>query len=180
DLFQAGAFIRHTVGPAYITGALAYGWQDVTTNRTLMIAGLDQLRAEFNANAWSGRVEGSYRFVTPVFGGFGVTPYAAGQSTTFDLPGYAEQAVGGSNRFALTYNSKNVTDTRSELGVRTDKSFAAQNGIFTLRSRLAWAHDFNPDRNIGATFQTLPGASFVVNGAVHAADSALTTASAEW
>ena len=27
DLFQAGAFIRHTVGPAYISAALAYGWQ---------------------------------------------------------------------------------------------------------------------------------------------------------
>jgi uncharacterized protein with beta-barrel porin domain len=43
----------------------------------------------------------------------------------------------------------------------------------------AWAHDFNPDRSIGATFQALPGASFVVNGAAQASDSALTTASAE-
>jgi uncharacterized protein with beta-barrel porin domain len=180
DLFQAGGFVRHTVGPAYITAALAYGWQDITTDRTLMIAGVDKLRAEFNANAWSGRVEGGYRFVAPVLGGVGVTPYAAGQFTTFDLPSYVEQAVVGSNQFALAYNAKDVTDTRSELGIRTDKSFAAQNGIFTLRGRLAWAHDFNPDRNIGATFQTLPGASFVVNGAVHAANSALTTASAEW
>ena len=49
----------------------------------------------------------------------------------------------------------------------------------TLRGRLAWAHDFDPDRNIAATFQTLPGASFVVNGAAQAHDSALTTASAE-
>jgi len=51
--------------------------------------------------------------------------------------------------------------------------------IFTLRGRLAWAHDFNTDRNIAATFQTLPGASFVVNGAAQAHDAALTTASAE-
>src|SRR6202011_1158928 len=57
DLFQAGAFIRHTVGPAYLSAALAYGWQDITTNRTLTIAGVDQLRANFNANAFSGRVE---------------------------------------------------------------------------------------------------------------------------
>src|SRR6202030_3002312 len=79
DLFQAGAFIRHTVGPAYISGALAYGWQDITTNRTASIAGIDQLRAEFNANAFSGRVEGGYRFVSPWIGGIGITPYAAGQ-----------------------------------------------------------------------------------------------------
>ena len=43
----------------------------------------------------------------------------------------------------------------------------------------AWAHDFNPERSITPTFQTLPGASFVVNGAAHAPDSALVTASAE-
>jgi uncharacterized protein with beta-barrel porin domain len=53
------------------------------------------------------------------------------------------------------------------------------NGILTLRGRFAWAHDYDPDRVIGSTFQTLPGASFVVNGAMQAHDSALTTASAE-
>jgi uncharacterized protein with beta-barrel porin domain len=65
------------------------------------------------------------------------------------------------------------------LGLRTDQSFAVENGILTLRGRFAWAHDFNPDRNVLATFQTLPGASFVVNGAAIASNSALTTASAE-
>jgi uncharacterized protein with beta-barrel porin domain len=55
-----------------------------------------------------------------------------------------------------------------------------QDGILTLRSRAAWAHDYNADRNIGATFQTLPGATFVVNGAQQPHDLALTTASAEW
>jgi autotransporter-associated beta strand protein len=176
DLFQAGAFVRHTVGPAYISAALAYGWQDITTDRTVTIAGVDQLRAKFNANALSGRVEGGYRFVTPWMG---ITPYAAGQFTTFDLPAYAEQAVLGANTFALAYGSKSVTASRSELGLRTDNSWAMQNAILTLRGRFAWAHDFNTDRNIGATFQTLPGASFVVNGAAQAHDAALTTASAE-
>src|ERR1700732_4590990 len=50
DLFQAGAFVRHDVGAAYISGALAYGWQDVTTDRTVTVAGADRLHAEFNAN----------------------------------------------------------------------------------------------------------------------------------
>jgi uncharacterized protein with beta-barrel porin domain len=176
DLFQAGAFIRHTFGPAYLSAALAYGWQDVTTDRTVTIAGVDQLRARFNANAFSGRAEAGYRFVTPWMG---VTPYAAAQFTTFDLPDYAERAITGANTFALAYGAKDVTASRSELGVRTDKSWAMQDAIFTLRGRFAWAHDYNADRNIGATFQTLPGASFVVNGAAQAHDAALTTASAE-
>jgi uncharacterized protein with beta-barrel porin domain len=52
-------------------------------------------------------------------------------------------------------------------------------GVLTLRGRLAWAHDYDPNRSIGATFQSLPGASFVVNGAAQARDSALVTGSAE-
>jgi uncharacterized protein with beta-barrel porin domain len=178
DLFQAGAFVRHTVGPAYVSAALAYGWQDITTNRTVTLAGLDQLRAEFNANAFSGRLEGGYRFVSPWMG-MGITPYAATQFTTFDLPAYAEQALVGTNNFALAYGAKSVTDPRTELGLRTDKSFAMTDGVLTLRGRVAWAHDYDPSRSIGATFQTLPGASFVVNGAAQASDSALVTASIE-
>ncbi|MEY9700225.1 uncharacterized protein with beta-barrel porin domain [Bradyrhizobium diazoefficiens] len=176
DLFQAGAFLRHGVGAAYVSAALAYGWQDITTTRTVTIAGSDQLRARFNANAYSGRVEAGYRFVTPWIG---LTPYAAGQSTIFDLPAYAEQVLAGSNAFALSYGSRSVTDTRSELGLRADRSFALSDAVLVLRGRAAWAHDFDPDRAIAATFQALPGASFVVNGAAQARDSALVAASAE-
>jgi uncharacterized protein with beta-barrel porin domain len=176
DLFQAGAYVRHTQGAAYVSAALAYGWQDITTNRTVTVAGVDQLRAEFNANAYSGRLEGGYRFATPWMG---VTPYGAAQFTTFDLPSYAESVLSGSSAFALAYGAKDVTDARSELGIRTDRSFLVQDGLLTLRGRLAWAHDYDPNRSIGATFQALPGASFVVNGAAQASDSALTTASIE-
>jgi outer membrane autotransporter protein len=104
------------------------------------VAGFDQLQAKFNANAYSGRVEGGYRYVTPWAG---ITPYAAAQFTTFDLPAYAEQATIGTNNFALAYGAKSVTAPRTELGVRTDRSWALTSSIFTLRGRLAWAHDFD-------------------------------------
>jgi autotransporter-associated beta strand protein len=176
DLFQAGAFVRHTVGSAYITAAAAYGWQDITTDR---VVGGDRLRAQFNANSYSGRIEGGNRYLMSWLGDVGLTPYAAAQVTALDLPSYAETAGGGANTFALAYAGKTVTSTRSELGFRTDKSFAVTDAILTLRGRVAWAHDFNSDRFASATFQTLPGASFVVNGAAQARDAALTTASAE-
>ena len=176
DLFQAGAFIRHNIGNAYVTAAAAYGWQDVTTERTVTVSGFERLRAQFNANAYSGRIEGGYRYLTPWMG---ITPYAAGQFTTYSLPAYAEQVLAGAGTFALTNAAKDVTAARSELGVRTDKSFAMSNGLLTLRGRAAWAHDFNTDRNVTALFQTLPGAAFVVNGAAQAHESALVTAAAE-
>jgi uncharacterized protein with beta-barrel porin domain len=49
----------------------------------------------------------------------------------------------------------------------------------TLRGRAAWAHNFSTDRSIAATFQTLAGTSFVVNGAAPERDAALATVSAE-
>lgn len=176
DLFQAGIYGRHNFGPAYIAAALAYGWHDVTTNRTVALAGTDQLQGRFKADTFSARFEGGYRFTTPLIG---ITPYAAAQVTNFNLPNYSEVSLNGGGLFALNYASQSLTDTRSELGLRTDKSYAMQNGVLTLRGRAAWAHDYNPSRAVTALFQTLPGTSFVVNGARVDADSALVSASAE-
>jgi Autotransporter beta-domain len=92
-----------------------------------------------HASVASGRVEGGYRFVAPWIGGVGLTPYAAGQFTTFELPAYAESVVSGAGLFALAYAAKSVTDTRSELGLRTDTSFAMPDGVLTLRGRAARA-----------------------------------------
>jgi uncharacterized protein with beta-barrel porin domain len=176
DLFQAGAFARHNFGPAFVSAALAYGWHDVMTNRTVALAGVDLLQGRFRADALSGRFEAGYRFVTP-FAGF--TPYAAAQVISFRLPAYAEQTLAGTGVFALNYAAQTTTDTRSELGLRSDKSFAVRDAVLTLRGRAAWAHDYNPDRAVTALFQALPGASFVVNGARPDANSALVSAGAE-
>jgi autotransporter-associated beta strand protein len=177
DLFQVGTYLRHTQGAAYLAAALAYGWQDVTTNRTVTAAGFDSLRGSFNANALSGRLEGGYK-VSGVM--MDVTPYAAAQFVSYRLPSYVEQVVSGANTFALAYNGKDFTASRTELGFRTEKSFVQESdSVLTLRGRLAWAHDFNTDRNVQAAFVTLPGSAFTVNGAQASADAALTSLSAE-
>jgi autotransporter-associated beta strand protein len=180
DLFQVGVHGRRHFGAAYVAGALAYGWQDVTTDRTVTVAGTDRLRANFNAHTFAARGETGYRF-GHVFMGvpFGITPYAALQVTTFSLPGYSETAVSGSNQFALAFASQSETNVRTELGVRADKSFAMRDGVMTLRGRAAWAHDSNTDRAVSPTFQSLPGSSFTVNGAKPAADGALLSAGTE-
>ncbi|WP_211912076.1 autotransporter outer membrane beta-barrel domain-containing protein [Tardiphaga alba] len=178
DLFQAGAFLRHDMAAAYITTAVAYGWQDVSTDRVLTLPASERLRASFDANAYSARIEGGHRWLLPALGRIGVTPYAAAQVTVFDLPAYAETAVGATG-LALTYAAKRAAATRTELGLRGDTSYALNDAILTLRGRAAWAHDINTDRNISAAFQSLPGSSFVVNGARPASNTALTSAAAE-
>lgn len=179
DVFQAGLYARHNFGPAYLSAALAYGWQDVTTDRTVTVSGTDRLTANFKASTFAGRLETGWRFAPIPASSFGVTPYAAVQATTFHLPGYGETALVGSNQFALSYAAQETTNVRTELGARTDQRFLVENGVLTLRGRLAWAHDSNTNRFVNAAFQTLPGAAFTVSGARPAADSALVGGRAE-
>ena len=61
--------------------------------------------------------------------------------------------------FALAYNSRTGTDTRSELGTRFDVRWRSIVTPCSLRARLAWAHDWVSDLALAAVFQTLPGAS---------------------
>lgn len=60
-----------------------------------------------------------------------------------------------------------------------DQGSVDEHGHRAGRGGGADPHRHNPDRSISATFQTLPGASFVVNGAAPASNSALATAAAE-
>jgi hypothetical protein len=50
DSFQAGAYVRHSFGQAYVAAALAYGIHDLQTDRTVTIAGLDELHAQFTSH----------------------------------------------------------------------------------------------------------------------------------
>ncbi|MEX0869454.1 MAG: phosphoglucosamine mutase, partial [Nitriliruptoraceae bacterium] len=78
------------------------------------------------------------------------------------------------------FNGRDATDTRSELGARFDRVLARYtNAVLALRGRLAWAHDWVSDPTLGSVFQALAGASFIVNGATPAENSALTSAGAD-
>lgn len=179
DLFQMGLYGRHNLGAAYVAASLAYGWQDVTTDRTVTVSGVDKLTANYKASTFAARGETGWRFAPLPASGVGVTPYAALQVTSFRLPGYSETATSGSNTFALFYNAQTTTNVRTELGSHLDRPFLVRDGLFTVRGRVAWAHDSNTDRPVTATFQTLPGSTFTTNGAKPTADAALIGAGAK-
>jgi autotransporter-associated beta strand protein len=175
DAFQAGVYGTTRWGAAYVAAALAFTNHWMSTDR-FAFAG-DHLSASFNAQSFGGRVESGYRFAT-IYGG--LTPYAAIQAQNFRTPSYTETDLTNGG-FALGFNSRNATDTRSELGGRFDHLLLLNpEAALTLRTRVAWAHDWISDPSLAALFQTLPGASFVVNGATPAKNSALTSAGAEY
>jgi autotransporter-associated beta strand protein len=176
DMFQVSVYARQNWGAAYLMGAFGYGWQDFTLKRTVMVAGSDNLQADFNANSLAGRAEAGWRFGSPFVG---MTPYAAVQIASLDLPAYSERATSGANTFALSYNGRTDTQTRSELGARFDYAMPMRDSILTLRGRAAWAHDHGNDRIANAGFLALPGTAFTVNGATPDANALLVSAGAE-
>jgi autotransporter-associated beta strand protein len=173
DAFQAGVYGATRSGPAYLAAAFAFANHWMSTDR---FAVGDRLTANFNAQSYGGRLESGYRFGTPLVG---ITPYAAIQAQSFHTPGYTE-TDGIANGFALAFGSRDATDTRSELGARFDRVLAVySNAVLALRGRAAWAHDWVSDPTLTPVFQALPGASFIVNGATLAKNSALTSAGTE-
>jgi outer membrane autotransporter protein len=176
DVGQIGAYASTRWDNMYLSGAVAFAWHKAETDRTVTVAGTDRLEADFDATSIGGRLEGGYRF-----GGaqYGLTPYAAVQVQSLHTPAYSERATTGNNQFALTFGSQTTTDTRSELGFWADTRFLFAGNTMVLRGRAAWVHDYNPGSRINPAFQTLPGASFTINGAAAPRDAALTSAVAE-
>ena len=175
DAFQAGVYGATRSGPAYLAAALRLH-QSLDVDRPFRVRRRSSHRRASTRRAIGARVESGYRFAT-LFGG--ITPYAAIQAQSFRTPSYSETDANGGG-FALAYNARTATDTRSELGARFDRVLAFNpNAVLTLRARLAWAHDWVSDPTLAAVFQTLPGASFIVNGATPAKNSALASAGTE-
>lgn len=177
DAFNAALYGRHAIGAGYVAAALGYSWQDASTDRTVSAGGTtEQLHASFRPQALTMRLEGGRRFSIAAFG---ATPYAAVQTTTMFMPSYGETATAGAGAFALSYASRTVTATRGEFGARFDKAVQLGGRPLTLKAKVAWAHDWNNDSAATATFQQLPGATFTVNGARPASDSALLSLGAD-
>ena len=183
DMFQAAVYSTTRINAAYISGALAYGWHHVNTDRYLTVAGTDHLTADFDANSFGGRIEGGYRFAMPSFfyaTAFGITPYAAVQAQVFHTPSYSESAASASSTFALAYDTQSTTTKRIELGSWFDTSYVLDNdSTLSLFGRAAWAHDWYSDPSVTATFLSLSGASFTEFGAAPVHDSLLTSAGAQ-
>lgn len=181
DAFMAGIYGKYTAGAGYISGAATYSNYWMSTARMVTVAGLDQLKADFNAESWGGRLEGGYRLPTDYFT-VAWTPYAAIQGQTFHTPSYGETAVTGSNQFALNIAGRDATAFRGELGLRTDKIMAIDNGgQVNWFSKIAYAHDEISNPAAVASFIALgPGSNFTVFGARPSQNLALSSSGVEW
>jgi uncharacterized protein with beta-barrel porin domain len=172
DTIHAALYGRAEVDNSYVTGALAYGYHDVSTERTLTFAGIDRFAARFGAHNVAGEIE-----VGRTFGIF--TPYGSVRGQAFMTPAYSETTIAGSPIFALSYDGQTVLTARAELGIRADWTADFEGGYFTLSSGIGLARDFGSNTSKQASFQALPGSSFTVQGAAADQTSVLLSAGLE-
>ena len=119
DAFQAGVYGATRAGPAYLAAAFAYTNHWMSTDR-FAFAG-DHLTASFNAQSFGGT--GGKR-LSLRHALRRVHALCAMQAQNFRTPSYSETDVSGGG-FALAYNARTGTDTRSELGARFDRILAS-------------------------------------------------------
>ena len=166
---ELGAHGTHRMGNSYLSLAGAYGWHAMSTERRVSLGGESgKLDADFNASTLGGRLEAGHRFGAD--GSRGMTPFGALQALAAFMPGYEEDTSPGVEAFALDYNSNTASAVRGELGLMLDTNLGGAGRAF---ARLAWAHDWQNGNSVDASFQSLPGASFTVNGAEAPDDVAL-------
>jgi len=177
SMLQAALYARTNLGRAYIAGAVAYSYNDITTERDIDLPTTpthttDHFSAAFAGNDVAGQVEVGYRLKWLI-------PYAAVRAQAFFSPAYSETATGTSG-LGLSYAAQTTTALRTELGVRVAHAFPlADRARLTLTGRAAWAHDYGAASPMTAAFQSIPGDTFMVQGAAAARDSVLLSAGAE-
>jgi outer membrane autotransporter protein len=174
DGAHAGAYAVARRDGWYTAASVGFAAFSNKTSRTIAGVGpTETATASFNSNLLSGRLELGLEHR---IGGFAVTPFAAVQFAQLWQAGFSESsttAAGGPGVLGLTVPSRSVSSLPTFAGLQVDNRMALANGmIWTPYARVAWVHEFDPSRAISASFITLPGASFMVDGPRAARDAA--------
>ena len=85
----------------------------------------------------------------------------------------SQTLLGAPGILGLTFASNSVTSVQSSLGIQVDSRVALSNGqTLTPFARVAWVHEFNPERSVSSFMTASPGAAFSPFGAFAACDFA--------
>ncbi|HEY6259545.1 MAG TPA: autotransporter domain-containing protein [Xanthobacteraceae bacterium] len=171
---HVGAYGMQRFGSAYLSALVSYSWFDNSTTRTIMGVGpTETATGAFSSNQIGGRLELGNTYA---FNGIGVTPFVAAQLSQLWQSGYAESSVttaGAPGMLGLTYQPVSVWSLPTFLGAQLDTRVTFANGtVWSPYARASWMHEFNPTRQVSAFISALPAATFTVDGARAASNSA--------
>ncbi len=174
DAFQAGVYGATRSGPAYVAAALAFANHWMTTNR---IALGDQLDARFNAQSYARPHRGRLSLRRAADHRRDALRGVAGA----ELPHAELQRDRSDRRWLRARLQRHDGDRYAQRTRRAVRRYDDHRTACRWRCArvLAWAHDWVTNPALDAVFQSLPGASFIVNGATPPKNSALASAGAE-
>jgi outer membrane autotransporter protein len=174
-----GLYGAWTMASFYVDAAAGYGHGSFTTARTITVGATSELaHGDFGGDQYGGRIETGWRFQIQRYR---LTPFAGVAAQALHQDSYSESttntATNALGTLGLSYAGQTTTSVRSFLGGEATTSFTlGEHTTVTPRLRVAWAHEFDRTRQVNASFLSLPGAAFTVNGARPARDAAIVTA----
>jgi outer membrane autotransporter protein len=170
---HVGAYGVADWGAIYASGMVSYGRYDNRTTRTIAGVGPSETATgRFATDQIGARLELGRRYRVQEIN---VTPFAALQVAELWQHGFTETSAtttGQTGILGLTYQPRTATSLPTFLGAQFDTRFMLANGtVWSPLVRVAWVHEFMPDRSIAAALVSVPGASFAVDGARAARDA---------
>lgn len=178
DFAQLGFYGSTRLGPAYVSAALAYGWNRFDVSRTAGLGPLETYRSAPTVHTFGGRIEAGRRFGDRALA---ATPYAAIEVIGASTAGYRESwAAPDTGAFALAYAARTSATGRAEAGVRLDSlRVVAPTADLITFARLAYGYQAGTQRAAEASFQQLANSGFTVFGARASTHTALGALGAE-
>lgn len=179
---HVGAYAVTRWGDMYAAATLNYARFDNRTDRTIAgVGATETAHGSFASDEVAGRLElGWQRRIA----GYAVTPFVAVEPAALWQHAYSETSTtvsGGAGTLGLSYAAHETTSLPTFVGAQLDGQYVFGNGQ-TVRPfvRASWVHEFMPQRQIEATFISIPAASFTVDGTRPAGDAARISGGATW
>ena len=168
-----GAYAMQRWGDLYLAGLASYSHFGNTTTRTITGVGPTEIaNGSFGSDQLGARLEIGR---TWWLDRWRVTPFAAVQVAQLWQQGYVETSTalaGAPGILGLTFAPISVTSAPTFLGAQLDTRVVFADGtVWAPFARAAWVHELNPTRQVTASFLSVPGAGFTVDGARPAPDS---------
>ncbi len=168
-----GLYGVKTWGANYMNAALSYAHFDNSTTRTITGAGPTEVATgNFGSDQINSRLEAGRKYA---FTGYTLTPFVATEPGVLFQRAYSETSTagGGPGILGLNYLARTTSSLPTFLGMQVDTHEVMTNGYaFDPYARVSWVHEFMPKRQIEASFITVPGPSFTVDGARAYTDAA--------
>jgi outer membrane autotransporter protein len=168
-----GLYGVKSFGQLYLAGTVEYAHFNNQTDRVIDWVLDERARGRFDSELFGGRGELGWR---RSFGRHNLTPFVGIDAFNLRSDSFTEDSrgtLGAPGLLGLTYESDSVTSVTSSVGLQLDSHLPLANGRWlTPFVRVAWVHEYNPERVVDSFLTASPGASLTTEGASAPEDAA--------